>query len=277
MSHPVGIMQGRLLPPFEGRFQAFPAVGWQEEFPRARAAGLAGIEWIYEIPHEDENPLRTDEGLAQMRRLMGETGVLVRSICADCCMQSPLVVDGRPQRIRVDHLEWLLARAAALGAWYVVLPFVDASSLRTAADRDALRAVLGEVLPVARRLGVEIHLETDLPPQEFTGMLAGFDDRWLKANHDIGNSAALGHDPDEELRILGPRIGSVHVKDRVLRGASVALGTGNADFPSSFRLLRAAGYARPFILQASRGVEGEETTWAGHNREFVERQLAALP
>ncbi|TAN50397.1 MAG: sugar phosphate isomerase/epimerase, partial [Rhodospirillales bacterium] len=37
----VGVMQGRLLLPFEGRFQAFPAKGWQEEFALAARAGIA--------------------------------------------------------------------------------------------------------------------------------------------------------------------------------------------------------------------------------------------
>lgn len=276
MSHPVGIMQGRLLPPFEGRFQTFPAEGWRQEFHHARAAGLASIEWIYEVPHETDNPLRTDDGLAEMRALMAETGVMVRSICADYYMQSRLVVDGQPQPAIVEHLKWLLGRAALLDLWYVILPFVDASSLRNEADRAALKGILAEVLPLAEKLGVEIHLETDLPPKAFAALLAEVGHPFLKANYDIGNSASLGFDPEEELTLLGPKLGSVHVKDRVLKGATVALGTGNADFPTCFRLIKAAGYDRPFILQAARGAEGDEVTWAGHNREFVERQLAAL-
>lgn len=276
MSHPVGIMQGRLLPPFEGRFQTFPAAGWREEFHRAKAAGLASIEWIYEVPHEADNPLRTDEGMAEMRALMAETGVMVRSICADYYMQSRLVVDAQPQATMVEHLKWLLGRANLLGLWYVILPFVDASSLKSDQDRTALKAILAEILPLAEQLGVEIHLETDLPPKPFAALLEEVGHPFLKANYDIGNSASLGFDPEEELTLLGPRLGSVHVKDRVLKGATVSLGTGNADFPTCFRLIEAAGYQRPYILQAARGKEGDEVAWAGHNREFVERQLAAL-
>lgn len=276
MTHPVGIMQGRLLPPFEGRFQTFPATGWRQEFHNAKAAGLASIEWIYEVPHEADNPLGSAEGLAEMRALMAETGVMIRSICADYYMQSRLVVDGQPQRAMVDHLKWLLGQAKALALWYIILPFVDASSLRNDADRAALKTILAEVLPLARQLGVELHLETDLPPKAFRQLLEEVGDDFLKANYDIGNSASLGFDPEEELTLLGPFLGSVHVKDRVLKGSTVPLGTGNADFPTCFRLIQAAGYSRPFILQAARGVEGDEVTWSGHNREFVERQLAAL-
>ncbi len=45
---PVGIMQGRLSPPVGGRIQSFPVQTWADEFPRAREAGLASIECIYE-------------------------------------------------------------------------------------------------------------------------------------------------------------------------------------------------------------------------------------
>lgn len=277
MTLPVGIMQGRLVPPFEGRFQTFPAAAWRDEFEHARRAGLASIEWIYEVPHEADNPLGSDAGLAEMRSLMAQTGVMVRSICADYYMQSRLIVDGQAQRPMVDHLKWLIGRAAALELWYIILPFVDASSLRTPADRAAVQALLAEVLPFAAQHGIELHLETDLPPRDFLALIESVGHPQLKANYDIGNSASLGFDPEEELTLLGPVLGSVHVKDRVLRGATVPLGTGNADFPTCFRLIKAAGYARPFILQAARGAAGDEVRWNMHNREFVEQIAGALP
>src|SRR6202042_631877 len=103
---------GRLLPRYEGRFQAFPAGLWREEFINAQKAGLYCIEWIYEEPHEDDNPLRTDEGLAQMKAVIAETGVQVRSICADYYMTRPLVTDvNGVDRASVDHLHWLMTRA----------------------------------------------------------------------------------------------------------------------------------------------------------------------
>ena len=34
-----GIMQGRLVPPEDGRFQSFPCNSWRQEITRAREAG----------------------------------------------------------------------------------------------------------------------------------------------------------------------------------------------------------------------------------------------
>lgn len=275
MTARVGIMQGRLLPPFEGRFQTFPAEDWREEFPRAQAAGLHCIEWIYELPHEAENPLGTDAGLAEMKVLADRTGVTARSICADYYMQRPLIgASGRADPEVTAHLEWLIGRAALLSAAYMVLPFVDQSSLKTEAERAELIRILGSILPLADRAGVELHLETDLPPTAFTALLAEVGHPRLKANYDIGNSASLGYDPDEELVALKPFLGSVHVKDRVRGGGTVPLGTGAADFAACFHRIREAGFDRWFILQVARGAEGDELEWARRNRAFVEDWVA---
>ncbi|MGE3342158.1 MAG: sugar phosphate isomerase/epimerase family protein [Vicinamibacterales bacterium] len=266
-------MQGRLLPPVDGRIQAFPAADWRAEFGSARSAGLDCIEWIFEEPGQDSNPVATDSGLDEMRRLSAETGVAVRSICADYYMTRPLLTDEGPVPSTVSHLRWLVGRAGALGVEYVVLPFVDASSLPSASGRRALAEVLhamGKLIDEAR---VELHLETDWQPDEVATFLAGLAHPLIKANYDIGNSAALGHDPKQGVRTLAGWLGSVHVKDRVLGGGTVPLGTGHADLPTSFREIRAAGFRRPYILQVARGEPGQESSLAIHNREYVERLL----
>lgn len=270
----VGTMQGRLLPPFEGRFQAFPADGWEEEMRRAAAAGIDCIEWICEVPHEADNPMGSDTGQDRLRALMAETGVGIWSICADQYMDMHLVdAQGRPQREALDHLRWLVGRAGRFGIRYMVLPFVDRSSL-TPAGVEGLPAALATVLPAARDAGVELHLETDLAPAPFLALLRSINDPLVKANHDIGNSAALGFDPVEEIGLLGPHIGSVHIKDRVRGGGTVPLGTGNADLPLSLRLLRQAGFGRWYIMQIARGPLGDEPAWIAANRHKVDMLLA---
>jgi len=55
-----GVMQGRLSPPEDGRFQSFPRVGWRDEFPKAKAAGFDYIEWIDDGYGESVNPIFGD-------------------------------------------------------------------------------------------------------------------------------------------------------------------------------------------------------------------------
>lgn len=272
----VGIMHGRLTPRGSGSFQCFPADSWRKEFSHARDAGLACIEWIYEVPNEARNPLGSAEGIAEMKALSAQTGVGVRSVCADYFMTDQLLdSDGKPIARNLEKLRALLSRAAELGVTYIVLPFVDPSTLGTKARIAGATALLRQLGGEGQAAGVELHLETDLPPADFATLLAAIASPWVKANFDIGNSASLGYDPAVELPALAPYLGSVHVKDRVLGGSTVPLGTGNARFETVFRELHRAGFDRWYILQAARGNDGEEVELARRNREFVERQVAA--
>ena len=264
----IGIMQGRLLPPAEGRFQSFPRDGWEAEFPLASAAGLDAIEWIYDVFGEDVNPLATDAGIALMHELGRTHGVAVVSTCADYFMDRPIVRAGADERRDiVSRLFWLIERARRAGIERIVLPFVDASRISGDADLQVASAVLRDVLPAAERAGVELHLEADLAPAPFAAWLAEVPHPGLKVNYDSGNSASLGYRPDEEFAAYGARIGSVHIKDRRLGGGTVALGTGDADLPAVFSGLRRLQYARP--------EPGAEVVRAAGDRRFVQRGLQA--
>ncbi|HET7568254.1 MAG TPA: TIM barrel protein [Gaiellaceae bacterium] len=263
----IGIMQGRLSPPLEGRIQAFPVHAWRDEFPRAAEAGLDCIEWVYELPNEDANPLATEAGVEEILAAAEASGVAVRSVCADYYMSVLLVADESAPA----HLERLLARVGRLGARYVVLPFVDESSL---ADVAALEALLPRLLAAAERNRVELHLETDWPVDVLVPLLERFSHPLLRANYDTGNAASLGRRPGEELPALAPFLGSVHVKDRVLGGGTVPLGSGDADLPAALRLTEAAGFPGPYVLQVARGEDGGEVELARRNRDVVRALLA---
>ena len=146
----IGLMQGRLSPPDRGRLQSFPTRIWRAEFALAQHAGLSCIEWIYDQESESVNPLRTDDGLQEIRRVSEDSGVSVWSVCADYYMTRPLIEpDGTIHQPTQRHLSWLLGRLQMLGARHVVLPFVDASSLTTAAQGHAVVEMLRRVVPVA--------------------------------------------------------------------------------------------------------------------------------
>ena len=258
-------MQGRLLPPEPDRFQAFPRTGWEDEFAMAKEAGLDAIEWIYDVYGEDVNPLASDDGIERMKELSAATGIDVKSVCADWFMERLLVSDpGAP-----SHLSFLIERCGKAGIQRIVLPFVDASRLQDEDERGAASALLEAVVPAAERAGVELHLETDLGPQEFAAFLERLPDA-VCVNYDSGNSASLGFDVREEFAAYGDRIGSFHVKDRVRGGGTVPLREGDADLPLTFKLLRESGYERDIVLQVARSDPGGEVEWARHNRALVE-------
>jgi len=108
---------------------------------------------------------------------------------------------------------------------------------------------------------VELHLETDLEPRKFKSFLDEIKHPLIKVNYDSGNSASLGYLPVDEFAAYGDRIGSFHIKDRVLGGGTVPLGAGNVDFSSLRKALIDIDYKGDFVLQVARGIAGEELKW----------------
>ncbi|WDM87929.1 sugar phosphate isomerase/epimerase [Pseudomonas asiatica] len=255
-------MQGRLGAPEEGRFQSFPRQGWRLEIERAAEIGLRGIEWIYDLFGEGANPLETPAGREELRGLLRHHGVSVASICADYFMDRPLLRCSTAENAElIQRLEWLLELCPEMGVGRVVLPFVDASRIRDSAEMDQVVANLRQVLPMAERQGVELHLETDLAPQAFRELLDRLVHPLVKVNYDAGNSASLGYRPEDEFAAYGERIGSFHIKDRRLGTSTVPLGQGDTDFRSLREQLLRYGYRGDFVLQVARGEAGDEPRW----------------
>jgi L-ribulose-5-phosphate 3-epimerase len=268
----LGLMQGRLLPPVGDTIQRFPGRQWRQEFTSAAELGLDTIEWI--VDGAADNPL-ADGDLAPVEATIKETGVVVSSVCADVFMEEHRLAHG-PEDSRamaVRQLTQLLRTCGALGATRIVLPFVDRSELTGADDLVSATAVIEEVLPVAHSESVELHLETSLSPPDFASFLAGLPDPMVRVNYDMGNSAALGYRPAEEFAAYGSQLGSVHIKDRILGGATVALGTGSTDFDAVSSGLAQLGYDGDYILQVARGQTGDEVENIRQAMEFARDRL----
>jgi len=248
-------MQGRLLPKFEGRYQAHPKGYWQDEFPIAAELGLDLIEFILDFDTAEDNPLLAEGGVKKINAAISATGVGVRSICADYFMKAPLHrPETRAESIMV--LERLLETASALGVTDIVIPCVDQSRLTDTEDEIRFVSTIEHLLPKVEQTAVNLSLETDLDPKRFRRLLDRLPSPRIKVNYDIGNSASLGYDVKEEIASYGNRISEVHVKDRILGGGSVVLGSGNADIPLAMKLLDDIGFNGSIILQAYRDDKG---------------------
>ncbi len=258
----LGIMQGRLLPPINNRIQCFPKDRWNEEFSLASSLGIQMIEWIYEDYGSNENPLSSDTGISSIEKLAAEQGVQVLSLCADYFMDYPFLRCSRSeQQERISKLKWLLDRGRKAHIRSIVLPFVDAANIRNVEEMKEVVALLQEVLPLAEQYNIELHLEADLPPNVFHALLCQLRHPLLMVNYDSGNSASLGYSISEEFKAYGERIGSIHIKDRLLGGSTVSLGKGAVNFIELATALKKIQYERPLILQIARGVSGDEVHW----------------
>jgi L-ribulose-5-phosphate 3-epimerase len=257
----LGIMQGRLSPKYQGRYQAFPVDTWMDEFSIAQDLGLDCIEFILDRDLNFlDNPLMNEKGLKQIQGLINTTGVKVLTVCADYFMQQPLFIgDLAQQEVSLKTLKILLKNVQVLGVKDIVIPCVDDSSLHNdPVLLQRFKDALTRVIPLAESFGINLSLETDLAPQPFYDLVRSLNSSAVRINYDTGNSAALGYDVTEEMNCYGGMISTLHIKDRIRNGGSVVLGQGDAKIDLALRQLQKHHYQGPIVLQAYRNEEGIE-------------------
>jgi L-ribulose-5-phosphate 3-epimerase len=266
----VGFMQGRLSEPVNGRIQAFPRQHWRDEFTTAGKLGFNLMEWT--LDHDDifDNPLMSQAGRKEIRTLSEDFGVEVQSLTGDFVMQAPFYkLEGRQRQVEIDMLRRVLEACVEAGISVIVLPLVDDGRIDGQHHAAVLKQGLDEVLNGLEGRNLVVTFESDFAPEQLADFIATYPSKRFGINYDIGNSASLGFDPAEEIAAYGDRIANVHVKDRMKGGTTVPLGSGNADLPRVFRLLRQAGYRNDFILQTARANDGDHAGVLVSYREMV--------
>lgn len=265
-------MQGRLSPPVLGRLQAFPWSSWEEEFTRARECGFDIIEWLFEAERYEQNPIWTESGLNRIRKRIAATGVQVRTLCADYFMAHPFFRVSEHERAQsVAVLTSLITRAATVGVRTILVPVLEASEIRTDAEKVELLSSLSEPLSLAADHGIRLGLETELLADEYRDLIEQGNHAALGVYYDTGNAAAIGYDVITDLVTLNPFLCGVHIKDRRRGGPNVPLGQGDVDFMNVFRVLAKVGYSGPIVLETASGADF--LSIASRHLKFVKDRL----
>ena len=254
---PVGVIQGRLLPKYQGRYQCHPVGYWSEEFKIVAELDLDCIQFILNSDNIDMNPLSSAQGLEKINGLVNSSGVKVSSICADYFMEKPLhKISGKELLNAIEVLKKLVKSSKKIGSKSIVLPCLDNSSFSDLNEMKKFQELISDVIPIAEDLDINIALETDLDSATFSTLLEAIDSSNLTVNYDIGNSASFGHDVKEDFSAYGEKISDVHIKDRPLGKKSIRLGDGDANFEDFFKLMDNSYYSGPFIMETYRDEEG---------------------
>ena len=259
MVNKIGIMQGRLLPKLKNRYQAHPLGYWQDEFFLAKKLNLDLIEFIFDYDDYELNPLMSISGIENIQRYINETGVNVKTVCADYFMEAPIhSKEEFVSKKSVEVLKKLIKNSSILGVTDIVLPCVDHSRLFDSSDTDRLIKHLKSLNNFLEEYSINISLETDLNSLNFLDLIKAVNSPFVKINYDTGNSASLGYDLFEEFNTYGEYISDIHIKDRLLKGGSVFFGEGDVNFDLFFKELKKLKYNGPIIFQLYRDDEGVE-------------------
>ena len=266
----IGYMQGRLSPLSEGRIQSFPWRHWQAEFPAAGGIGIGMMEWTLDQERLHDNPLMMRDGQEEIRQLCSRYSFRIPSLTGDCFMQAPFWKASGAQRGALEEDFLAVARACtAVGISMIVVPLVDNGRLDNPGQEDRLIGFLEAQTKLLGAAGLQLVFESDFNPEELARFIGRLDPGLFGINYDIGNSAGLGYRPSEEFAAYGRRVLNVHVKDRIIGGTTVPLGTGSADFEAVFNELGRISYRGNFILQTARAIDEDHATPLSRYRDMT--------
>lgn len=229
-----------------------------EKFQLLADLGFAGIE----LP--SPNGWKREEVLAAREK----TGVAISNV-VDSVHWTSTLGDADPG-VRAkgrEALETALRDAQAYGASSVLLvPARVTKEIGYDAAYSRSQAEIRRVLPLAQELGVPIAIEnvwndfllSPLEAARYVDELASPMARW---HMDVGNVVAYGW-PEQWIRILGPRIVCLHVKEYSnerrdeegrWKGFEVELGEGDCDWPAVVDALDEVGYAGWAVAEVGGG------------------------
>ena len=263
----IGFMQGRLSPIKNGRIQSFPWGAWQEEFRLAKEIRMQKIEWTIDSENFSENPLLLASGRSEIRLIKDDFDIETPSVTCDYFMENP------PWKSDSDALnstlKQIISGMSEIDSRILVIPLVDNSSVASKENITITLKFFERLVENLKTHQVKIAFETDLDPESFSEFINEYDSAAFGVNYDIGNSASLGFAPKDEFAAFGNRVINVHVKDRVLGGTTVPLGTGAANFPQVFECLKEVDYEGNLILQTARAKDGNHLEVLNNYRNQV--------
>jgi predicted hexulose-6-phosphate isomerase len=224
---------------------------WEE---RLTAAGQAGYDFVeISIDESDQRLSRLDWSAyerAEMRRAISNTGVSIMTMCLSGHRKYPLGshdpgIRQQGQEILRKAIEFagdIGLRVVQVMAYDV---FYETSDAETAAN-----FVEGLELGTrwAGQAGVMLGLENLDTPfvdsiRKGLAIIREIDSPWLRLYPDIGNLAAAGYFPPEEVLLAKGQMIGVHVKDampKVIRG--IPYGEGIVPFRETFQALVQTGF-----------------------------------
>jgi sugar phosphate isomerase/epimerase len=266
----IGFMQGRLLESENTNFiQYFPSNNWKQELLLAKKNKLNTMEWTVNLENIKKNPIYRTDLLFEAIKIIKKYKILVNSVTCDFFMQKPFF-KSKKKKLSISILKKIIKNGNKLGIKYFILPLVDNSSIKNKLEEKKLHQKL---VPIAKYLQKRsmILFESDYEPRKVLDFINKFDHRF-GINYDTGNSAHFNYKISDE-KIYFHRVRNIHIKDRFLKGNTVALGKGHWKYKPFFKLIKKIKYKGNLILQTARSKQNLHLEEILNNKKFIKKYL----
>ncbi len=230
-----------------------------EKFKMIKAAGFQGVE--------ANSAMDRDEVL----KARDASGLEIPSVC-DSVHWAKTLTDPNPatREIGLEGLKTALEDCHAYGGSSVLLvPGTVNGQVSYADAYTRSQAEIRKAIPLAEKLGVKIAIENVwnqflLSPLEAARYVDDFQSPAVGWHFDIGNVINYGW-PEQWIRILGPRIQKLHVKEfsrkrrdneGLWKGFAVEYGEGDNNWPAIVKALKDINYTGWEIAEPAWWPEG---------------------
>ena len=249
----IGVMQGRLTPMIDKKIQSFPKKNWAKEFRLAKKLNLKYIEWTLDYKDIFLNPIFVKSEIKKISFLKKKYSIKIISLTGDCFMQKPFWKVKKSIKL-IEDFKRIIKACGSLKIKYIVIPIVDKGKIQKKSQEIKLIDELNKLNNFLKTNRVNILFESDYNPKLLSKFINKLDKSIYGINYDVGNSAGLDYDIDKEFEYYGERIKNIHIKDRQIKGSTVRLGMGNANFKKLFTNIKKFNYKGSLILQTARAV-----------------------
>ena len=226
---------------------------------KMKAIKEAGFEGTEMMSHMDQD---------EVLRARDESGLAIPSVCGRDHWAKPLShADPKVREEGLEALKQTLRDAKRYGASSVLLvPAVVSKEVAYDEAYKRSQAEIRKAIPLAEELGVKIACENVwnqflLSPLEAARYVDEFNSRAVGWHFDVGNILNYGW-PEQWIRILGPRIQKLHIKEfsrtkrdkeGLWKGFDVKLLEGDNNWPAVMKAVDDIGYHNWAITEQGGG------------------------
>ena len=270
----LGIMQGRLSKSISGKMQEFPEFDWENEFPICEKLNITRLEWTLDSKNLFQNPIFSDQ--SRVFKISNFHGVKIDSITLDNFVENPFYTNISPELddFQIDLFKKIIISLGSSTIKILVLPLVKEACNFNNFNFEILVERLNSLENHLLNSNLKIALECEFSLEKIEYLLSNLSPKLFGINFDMGNSAALGHQPDAEFQIVGQRILNVHIKDRFLHGPTCILGNGSVNFNEVFEHLEKINYKANLIMQTYRNPDFFDYNLTSTYIEFINKYLS---
>jgi len=262
-------MQGRLVDCEKKNFvQYFPHKTWKKDLLFTSLLDFQYIEWTVNLKNIKQNPIYNNPKL--LEKELKKNKIIISSVTFDYLMESPFFKNKKLKNFfavfqkTLNNLDFLKIK-------YIVLPLLDSSSLENKDDEFVFTIEMRNFLKKYKGR-VKILIESDFPPEKLKAFITNFKSKKIGINYDTGNSAYFNYNFNKEKEYF-KFVKNIHLKDRLLFGKSVRLGSGNWNYKIFFKFLKKINYNGAMTLQTARSSTNEHIEEILINRFFIKNYI----